>query len=532
MVNQSRFVLAFFVIALLAVSLASANLEILNTSNIHQTITQGQAAEFKFKVNNTNPSDSLYVSFSNVTTGDIKVSIPIAQVINNLSGELSVKVDTSYWTTVGSGYAIKLIASNGSSLSDDITFYLTVIESVEHMICGAKYAPENISLGEIEDNEDGNENEWEWMPSDKISITVNNIDNKVDDDDKFDISLLFYNGNTKVSGSKIASDDDNLKIDNLKIDGLDDDDATFEFSVASDADEEDYDMYAKVEGKYGCYVEKLNDKISIDTEDGDYSIVSNVNGPVSSNCGETIDLAVTVSNIGDDDADQVKVILYNKELGINTFKEIENLDKGDEAMAYFSFTAPQNAVERSYKFSLYTEFDYDEDDNEYGEYSDDEYDYTYTLSLSGNCVDPTKPLITAKLDSTAVVGEDLVVAVTFKNNGNTSVSAIVAPEDYESWAELLSEPETITVGRAESKTVYITFKPTEAGQNTFNINAIYNGKSIDQPVTLTVSENTSLLNKMYSQFGKTGTYLLLGIAVLIILILLVLLIKVIFSRKH
>ncbi len=535
MVKQSSFMLAFFVIALLAISFASANLEIINTSSIQQTVTQGQTAEFKFKVNNTDPSESLFVSFSNITTGDVKVSIPISQLISNLSGELSVKVDTTYWTTEGNGYQIKLTASNESSISDDITFYLTVTESIEKTICGLKYAPNNISFDDIEDNEAGNDNEWEWMPSNKISLTINNIENKVDDDEKFDISLLFYKGTTKISGSKIASNDDNLKIDNLKIKGEDDENANFEFNVASDAKEEDYDMYVKVEGKYGCYVEKLGEQVSISTEDGDYSIVSDVIGPVSTSCGENVDLTVTVLNIGDDDAERVKVILYNKELGVNMFKEIDNLDKGDEAITSFSFTVPQNAVEKNYKFSLYTQFDYDDRKDNYGEYSDNEYDYIYVLSLSGNCIDPTKPLITAKLDSSAMVGEDLVISVTFKNNGNTSVSAIIAPEDFESWAGLVSvEPATITVGRAESKTVYITFKPTKEGTQTFNLNAIYNGKSMDQPVTLSIEANPSLMNSLKEQLGSTGAYLALGIAILIALIVLVIIIKLVIwlVRKH
>jgi len=525
--------IAFFAMILLAVSFASASLELINTTNTQQTIMQGQTAEFKFRINNTDPTDSLLVSFSNVTSGDVKVSIPSSQLVNNLSGELVVKVDTTYWTTVGDGYSVKLTAANDTS-SNTLEFRLTVTESVEHMICGAKYAPGNVSFGEVEDNEDGNEDEWEWMPSNKISITVNDVENKVDDDEKFDVYLLFYQDTTRISDSKIASDKDDLKVSKLKIDGKDEENADFDFIVSSDAKTGRYDMYAKVDGKYGCYVEKVA-SVSVDTEDGDYSIVSNVRGPTSSGCGENVDLEVTVSNIGEDDADRVKVILYNKDLGINMYKEIDNLDKGDEAVAYFSFVAPQNAVERNYKFLLYTEFDYDDDDDTYDEESDSEYDYTYTLSLSGNCVDPTKPTLNANLNSSAIVGEDLVVAVTFKNNGNTSVSAIIAPEDYESWAELVSvEPATITVSRAESKTVYITLKPTKAGQQTFNLNTIYGGKSLDQPVTVTIESNTSLMFSIKEQFGVVGAYLIVGIIALIALIILVLIIKLIigFARKH
>jgi hypothetical protein len=534
MVNQSRFMLAFFAIALLAISFASADLILTNTSATTATVEQGNSISFNLKINNTDALETI-TGLILVNSGDfIPISFTKTDAVNNTTKDTSFTVNTNLSTTPGV-YTLAIKVSNGTNSSNSLSYQVNVTKSILAEICGAKYAPQNITFGEIEDDEDGNDNEWEWMPSDKISITINNIENRVDDDEKFDISLLFYKGNTKVSGSKIASDDDDLKIDDLKIDGDDEEDATFKFTVASDADEENYDMYVKVEGKYGCYVEKLNDQISIDTEDGDYSIVSNVNGPTSSGCGETVDLAVTVSNIGDDDADRVKVILYNKDLGVNMFKEIEDLDRGDEAVAYFSFVVPQNAVERNYKFSLYTEFDYDDDDDSYDEESDSEYDYSYTLSLSGNCVDPTKPTLTAKLNSSAIVGENLVVAVTFKNNGNTSVSAILAPEEYESWAELVSiEPATISVGRAESKTVLMTFKPAKAGQQTFNINAIYSGKSIDQPVTVSIEANPGVINYLKEQLGKTGAYLLIGIIVLVALIVLILIIKLIVTllRKH
>lgn len=535
MVKQSSFMLAFFAIALLAISFASANLVLTNTSATSVNVEQGNSVSVTFNVRNTNDIPVL-VSFTNSTASGITSSIPATITVanNTTSNSLTVTFYTSLTTTSVGERSITLTAAGNDSNSSTLSFNVNVTKSILYEICGAKYAPQNISFGDVEDNEAENDNEWEWMPSNKISITVNDVENKVDDDEKFDIYLLFYQGTTRVSGSKIASDDDNLDNKDLKIDAEDEENAEFEFDVANDADSENYDMYVKVDGKYGCYVEKIT-SVSIDTEDGDYSIVSNVNGPTSSSCAETVDLTATVSNIGDEDAERVKVILYNKELGINLFKEIDNLDQGDESIASFSFVVPQNAVEKSYKLLLYTEFSYDEDDNEYGEESDSEYDYTYTLGLSGNCADPTKPTVTAKLNSTAVVGEELVVAVTFKNNANTSVSAILAPEDFESWAELVSvTPSTITVGRAEAKTVYMTFKPSKEGAQTFNLNAIYNGKSMDLPVTLAIEANTGLMSYLKEQLGSTGAYLALGIAVLIALILLVLVIKLILwlVRKH
>jgi hypothetical protein len=537
MVQQSRFMLAFFVIALLAISFASASDSVIFSSlTVPETVYTLDQSSVTGSINvqciGENESKNISVSISS----NLSLSISNQIVTLNCSSNQTSKVSFTISNLLNQDSQLVLLSLTGNSSINDTMNLVKVYSRDPLGICGAKYASQNISFGDVEDNEAENEDEWEWMPSNKISITVNDVYNKVDDDEKFDVYLLFYQGTTRISGSKIVSDDDNLDNKDLRIDGEDEENAEFEFNVASDADSGNYDMYVKVEGKYGCYVEKLSKQISIDTEEDDYSIVSDVDGPTSSSCGETVDLTATVSNIGDEDAEKVKVSLYNKELGLNLFKEIENLDQGDESVVSFSFAAPQNAIEKSYKLLLYTEFGYDEDDEEYIDESGSEYDYTYTLSLSGNCVDPTKPIVTAKLNSTsAIVGEEVVVAVAFKNNGNTSVSAILSPEDFESWAELVSvEPATITVGRAESKTVYMTFKPIKEGTQTFNLNAIYNGKSMDQAVTLSVDANTGLMSYLKEQLGSTGAYLALGIAVLIALILLVLVIKLVLwlVRKH
>jgi len=411
---------------------------------------------------------------------------------------------------------------------DSQEYIINVTKSPIIEICGSSYAPGNITFDDADDDLD-----FEWRPLDNVELTINSIENNVDKDIKFDVSVLFYKNGVKVSDSKVALDEDNLLLENLKIDGLDDDDATLNFKVNGEIDEGSYVAYAKIKGSTGCYAKQIG-TVVVEKESNNV-IVADVNGPVSSACGETVDLSVDISNIGSSDEDMVKVLISNRDLGVNLFKEVQNVDEGDTATVTFSFSVPQNAVERNYKLLLSTEFEYDDDDEEYDSESDSDDDYTYTLGLSGNCVDPTKPAVIAKLNSTAVVGEELVVAVTFKNNGNTSVSAILSPEDFESWAELVSvEPATITVGRAESKTVYMTFKPTKEGAQTFNLNAIYNGKSMDQPVTLAIEANTGLMSYLKEQLGNTGAYLALGIAILIALILLVLVIKLVIwlVRKH
>lgn len=527
MVQQSRFMLALFAIALLAISFASADLVLTNTSATTANVEQGNSVSFNFKINNTNALETI----TNLVLVNSRDSIPFSftktDAVNNTTKDTSFSINTNLSTTPGV-YNLEIKVSNGTNFSNVLNYQVTVTKSPIIEICGSSYAPENITFQDVDDDLD-----FEWMPLDDVELTINTIENKVDKDVKFDVSVLFYKNGIKVSDSKVAMDENNLISENFKIDGLDEDDVTLKFRVNGEIDEASYDAYVKIKGTTGCYAKKI--ATIVVEKDSNNVVVNDVIGPVSSSCGETVDLSVDVANIGSSDEDQVKVFLYNKELGVNLYKEILNVNEGDISTTTFSFPVPQNAVEKSYKFALSTEFEYDSDNEEYDSESSSSDDYIYTIGLSGNCIDATKPTVTAKLNSTAVVGEEFIVAVTFKNNGNTSLSAILAPEEYESWAELVSvNPSTITVGRAESKTVYMTFKPSQEGTQTFNLNAIYNGKSLDQPVTLSIDANSSLMSYLKEQLGSTGAYLAIGIAVLIALILLVAVIKLVIwlVRKH
>jgi len=529
MVKQSRFMLVFFAIALLAISFASADIALSNPSALTASVEQGDSVSFTFNVENTNDIPVL-VSFANSTTSGITSTLPTALIVanNTTSNSLTVTFYTNLASTSVGERTIALTANGNDSHSSTLSFNINVTKSPITEICGTAYTSENITFDDVDDDLD-----FEWRPFDDVELTINSINNNVDKDIKFDISILFYQNGKRTSDSKIAEDTNDLVSDNFKIKGEDNDDVKLNFQVAGDAKEGSYDAYVKVKGSTGCYAKKVA-TVNIN-KDSNSVIVKDVTGPVSSSCGETIDISVDVANIGSSDEDQVKVLLYNRELGVNLYKEILNLNEGDTAATTFSFTVPQNALERNYKFTVSTEFEYDDKNDKYDSESDSEDDFVYALGLSGNCIDPSKPTISAQLDSSAVVGDNLVIAVTFKNNGNISTSAIIAPEDYESWAELVSvEPATITAGRAESKTVYITLKPTEAGQKIFNLNVIYNGKSTDQQVTVSVEANSNWTSSMKEQFGDFGAYLIIGIAVLVALIILVLIIKVLVSlvRKH
>jgi len=539
MVKQMKFMIAFFAMILFAVSLASA--AVTSSTISYPTLVNNSQGYFNisFTLNNTDTVEqnvsfsgsviglsSGFADLSNVTVANESTLFVVKRVnfdsasTGSIAGSISIN-------GVAQLFSVNVQQTPASTTSGNVN----VTRMCTYGINGTNL----LSLSDIEDKS-GLDDDWNWKALDDITVRVTFNNNGDKDNEDYKVQLYFFDETGKDVSNKFVDDTDSLKQEINNLDSGDDIDMDFEFKLSTDVDSGDYRMFVKAyrtsQEKAQCIVLEGDTKIAVDQED-DYVLVSSVTTsttPVS--CGDNIEITATISNTGSNDQDRVKVILYNKDLGLNLFREIDNMDSGDETDVSFSFTISPNAVEKLYRLYLSTEFEYDDDDNSYDSQSDSEDDYVYSLNVVGNCNDPTKPTITAKLNSTALVGKDLVIEVDVKNNANQSMSAIVMPEEFESWAELVGvEPTTLSISKQATGKAYITLTPTQSGQQTFNINVIYNGKSIDQPITVKISEKTGLFSGLFNQFGKVGAYLILGIAILVVLIIIVFVIRLILSRK-
>jgi len=545
-----RFMIALFAMIFLAVSFASALTTSITSVNLH--VVQGSSNLTNLTLAN---AESVNITGVNITSSpsfsglSFYVNNTNFQILNGSSSMVFISFSSTSSLPIAT-YNTNIIINynNGSSQSISLPVTINVVAQSNPNIVNGINATKlcssfstgntNVSISDLEDKSSGTDNDWEWKALDEVKVRVNVANDNDKDNSDYKVQLYFFDSDGKDVSSKFVDETDSLKQDVNNLDNGDDQNVDFAFKLSTQIDSGTYEVVAKVSKRSGsnddCALTLKGDSQTVYINQDDYyTIVSAVMGSKSVSCGNTLDLTVTVTNTGTEDEDRVKVFMNSYDFKLNAFQEIDNLNSGESKDVTFSIPVPSNAAEKLYGLTFSTQFNYDSSDDKYSDQSASKDNYIYSFNVLGNCVDPTKPVITAKLNSTALVGDNLVIAVSFKNNANTSVSAIIAPEEYDSWAELVSvDPATITTGKAESKTVYITLKPTQAGQQTFNLSVIYNGKSIDQPVTLPVAKKTSLLDGMYGQLGKTGTYLVLGIAVLIILILLVLIAKLIFTRKH
>jgi len=240
---------------------------------------------------------------------------------------------------------------------------------------------------------------------------------------------------------------------------------------------------------------------------------------------ENLDISFPVYNLGDGDEDRVLVNLYNTELGIDKYLVLNNLDSGDKQTATFSINIPSSLAKDYYNLHITTSFDWDSSQDSQDPLSyNKETSETIRLNML-NC-EVKAPSISAILKSSSEIGKNIVVRATITNNGESSENFIIAPTDFESWADLVSVlPPKMTIAAGSSRDVLITLSPKTAGTQSFKISVAENGKIYNQSVSLTVAKKPGI----FSNFGVSGmaNYLLIGIAVLLLLILLLIIVRLV-----
>ena len=108
-------------------------------------------------------------------------------------------------------------------------------------------------------------------------------------------------------------------------------------------------------------------------DEDDFVILDNINLVEKTACGTSVQLTADVWNIGDEDQEDVYVVVYNKELGINEEITIGDIDKFEDKELNVLLDIPTDAEEGMYYLDLYV---FDEDDDIFENSNDDEAEFT------------------------------------------------------------------------------------------------------------------------------------------------------------
>ena len=556
MVNKKLFVslgiLAFLVMSLGIVSAtASSVFTITNVSAPTSVLENANSFTFTFNLTYTGSSQSMNFSFEDSTSTIGTISISNETGLNGSIDESRIVTGTitGFANQGGNSLTGRINATSHTGQRDDESNFLVSIIDVVTPTEEYKYCDDfngekgdlKITSFEITNNGKGDDNEWEYLDEIEIEVAIENDGNDNINDVLVELMIKDDDDNT-ITKRKMGLSDDEIDLGRIK--DSDEEIATFKIKeLPIDLDEGNYKLYvraydekdedlecASVSEDFTNYYETYFE-FEVTSSDDATVIVKDDLENILASCGDdNVEVRFMVYNIGDDDEEKVLVTLENSKLGIYEKEVIDNLrDKKGKEVVFF-ITIPEGLEKSAYELDIYTYYDYDEDEDEmdevvaYGESSEEEGDdFSIFLEIL-SCKGPA-PSITAALDSEVKVEEELVIIASVTNNDNDN-NFIVSVTGFENWAELVSvEPRSLSIDEDDTATVVIKLIPTKGGFQTLKVNAIVDGETYDQSVSVNIEEK----EKLFANLNDKLLYTISGIIILVILIFLVLIVRI--SRK-
>ncbi|MBA7671526.1 hypothetical protein ES703_79684 [subsurface metagenome] len=381
--------------------------------------------------------------------------------------------------------------------------------------------------------EEGFGDDEEWYPFDEIEVEIEVENNGPDDIDDIVVEWGLYNLET---GEWVIDDEENDF--NLK----DGDEETLIITFQLDdldefEDNEEYVFYAwatgeddEFDGNKTCTSDSEGIEIIIEK---DFVILDDIEFSEVVQCGAEVQILADVWNIGDDDQDDVYVVIYNKELGINEKVEIGDIDAFDDGKLDTIIEIPKDTEEKYYHLTFWV---YDEDDDVYENDNDDEAEFIIPLQVEGNCVVEPQVMVTASLESGGKAGQELVVRATITNTGDELVTYDLNVEGYTDWASSAElDQNTVILDAGDSKDVLITLdvNGNVSGDKMFNIEVLSGDELIiKQPVSIFIEESGFVFPGITGKIVSRDNWHLWGIGFLnVILILAIILVAVRVMKK-
>lgn len=392
-----------------------------------------------------------------------------------------------------------------------------------------------------------------WYPFDEVEITFNVENNGDYDIEDVEIEVCILD---KEKGECVFDEDDmDIDVDSFNLDEGDDQDVTINFNVDADNLNEGNTEYVVYVRAIGTIDDKdapdtidnketgTSDSQEIEiTTDDDFVIIDDIKfEPTTVSCGDTVKLTADVWNVGDEDLDddEVYVLVYNKELGINKVVDFDSgIDAMDSEELSLSLELPKDIEEKTYiiNFLVYNDEDMDDKDIFETDEEEDEARYVADFYVKGSCVLEPQVIVTASLESGGKAGEELIIKATVTNTGNELTTYTLNAEEYTEWASLESvDPSTIILEAGKSKDVFITFNVNKdiSGDKLFNIDVLSEGESIlKQPVSVTIEKSEFVLSALTGNIISEGNWYLWGIGALnVLLVIIIILVAVRVAKK-
>jgi len=449
-------------------------------------------------------------------------------------------VPTSLPTTLPFGVNTVTVTALDSSSNVSASTAFTISEG----FCSPAAKGTNISLSSLDIRNSG-EDDTIWRPLDNVRVRVDLDNNGATDlrDVVVKMGLIDSSGRDVVRKLEFTTnDEEEYTLGTVK--SGDTETVTIEFKVPADFKTENYKLvfkaYSKKTGESNLCADSVSqsivEDISVETESdsGKFIAFSNIKiDPFEVTCKDTITLSFDTVNIGEDNQDQVKVNVYNKELGIETSTEIkQGLDRGDKQASLFSFVIPAGLTDKTYIIELTSEYDYR--NGLYRQSSDNpERVALKVFGCSAGSGVGSASSITASLQSDATPGKEMLVAVTVKNTDTKSATFIVDITGYSEWATLNTiSDRVLTLNAGESKTIQLSLTPSKdaTGEQKFTLTAKSGDITQTKQVIVDLGGASSGISSFTNLFANNKVAWVVGF-VNLVLIVLIILVAVRISRR-
>lgn len=506
-------------------------------------------------------SKQISVSTSTIAQGSNSTTITIKNegnaVLNNINltatGDFNVNFSSDLIVSLNAGDSTSITVTSTSDLNDllgisspKVTITANASDgttSTGTVSATATFCEDALNNGNLEITiEDikvkrgfGDDNDY-WYPFDVIEAEINIENDGNWDIEDVELSWELYT----TAGKKITDDTEN----DFNLDENDDKTLTITFTLDEDIDDlegEDLILYVKASGKIDDKDSTYDNEETCDSASEEVNLITNDNFVIIDDieingmkledlelidviaCGTELQIVADIWNIGDDDQEDVIVLIKNNELGISKKVTIGDIDKFEYEKLETTFTIPENAEAKEYTFDFMI---YDEDNDLFETDEDDKAIFKVRVNVDGNCKAKESAKITAALISEAQAGEILTVKTTITNTESKTVTYIINVKDYEEWATLEDIEKSITLVAGESRDIELTFnvKKGVSGDKIFNLETISDSEIITtQPVSISIAPQKSLLgislpeNNIYLWgIGALNVLLILSIIVVAI----------------
>lgn len=412
---------------------ALADLDGIDTSDITINNCDGAKVDFTLYTNSQNSDYDAPVTVNGVTK---TVTIPAthgAITVGFLAEDILPSTDVGTYTVT-----IETEDFGGAPVTEDVNIVVTECG----LVC-------NVALDVLDDVDF----EDEVAPEEILEVSVT-LDNQE--------GVKFYDVQIKVwieneDGDRLG---DREETDEFDLSDDEEEEKILNIEIPDDADEGDYTLFVRAESDEGCLFEEEYDLEVVRDEDN--LKLDKVGFDSEVEAGEDFNIAVTILNNGQNDQEDVRVMVAIDDLDLSQKSQYFDVEEDEKITQYFTLGIPSDADEGEYTLTVEIT----------GEEVTVEKDFI--IKITGEVEDDEEEagveITVEEPEMNLVAGKGGIFKITVENEGNSLETFTFSAAGTIGWATHSIEPGVATIDKGESEDIFLYVSPREdAEENSYPI---------------------------------------------------------------